>query len=64
MRRALIALFKVLNAKPEDRDPYLQPPLSEFPYVNGDLFEDDNIEIPHFNQTIVDLLLHNAQRGF
>ena len=38
--------------------------MSEFPYVNGDLFADDDIEIPQFNQTIVELLLHNASEDF
>ena len=38
MRRALIDLFKVLDTRPADRDPYLDEQLSEFPYVNGGLF--------------------------
>lgn len=64
VRRALMELFRVLNQRPEERDPYLEAPLSGFPYVNGDLFEDDDIEIPQFNQKIVDLLLHNASEDF
>lgn len=60
-------LFRVLNQKPEDRDPYLaddDPMLAEFPYVNGGLFEDDNIEIPPFTDEIMDLLLRNASDDF
>lgn len=41
MRRALVDLFRVLNTKEEERDPYLKadnPKLAEFPYVNGGLF--------------------------
>ena len=64
VRRALIDLFRVLNTKPEARDPYLEPSLAAFPYVNGDLFADDEIEIPQFNQTIVNLLLKNASEDF
>jgi hypothetical protein len=64
VRRALIELFRVLNTEPEARDPYLEPSLAAFPYVNGDLFADDEIEIPQFNQTIVNLLLKNASEDF
>ena len=39
--RRLVDLFRVLDTKPQDRDPYLQddnPELAAFPYVNGGLF--------------------------
>lgn len=42
----IIKLFKTLDTKPEDRDPYLDDDLMAFPYVNGGLFADENIEIP------------------
>ena len=64
VRRALKDLFRVLNTKPGDRDPYLNQAIAAFPYVNGDLFADDDIEIPQFNQSIVDLLLHKASEDF
>lgn len=64
IRRALIDLFRVLDTKPEDRDPYLDSALAAFPYVNGGLFADENIEIPNFTQEIVDLILHNASEDF
>lgn len=38
MRQRLIELFKVLDTPIEDRDPYLEETLMEFPYVNGGLF--------------------------
>ena len=63
VRDALIKLFRVLDTKIADRDPYLNEDLAAFPYVNGDLFAGD-IEIPHFTQEIVDLLLHKASEGF
>ncbi len=64
VRKALIELFSVLDTKPEDRDPYMDDELAAFPYVNGGLFADENIEIPRFNEEIVDLLIHNASDGF
>lgn len=64
VRRALIDLFRVLDTKEEDRDPYIDDSLKAFPYVNGGLFADDSIEIPNFTQEIVDLLLHNASEDF
>ena len=63
-RRALIDLFKTLDTKPEDRDPYMDASLSAFPYVNGGLFADENIEIPQLNEDIYNLLLHNASESF
>ncbi len=64
MRRALIDLFRVLDTKIEDRDEYIDERLAVFPYVNGGLFADENIEIPNLTQDIVDLLLHNASEDF
>ena len=64
VRRAMIDLFRVLDTKPDDRDPYMDDALVSFPYVNGGLFADENIEIPNFTQEIVDLLLHNASEDF
>ncbi len=64
IRKALIELFQVLDQKPEDRDPYMDDELAAFPYVNGGLFADENIEIPRFTDEIVDLLVNNASAGF
>lgn len=64
VRRALIDLFKVLNTKPEDRDPYMEPELLAFPYVNGGLFANDNLVIPRLDENIVDLILHKASEDF
>lgn len=60
----MIALFRVLDTKPEERDPYLDESLAAFPYVNGGLFADENIEIPNFTQEICELLLKNASEDF
>ena len=64
VRRALIELFRVLDTKVEERDPYLEDELASFPYVNGGLFADENIEIPNFTQEIMDILLHKASEDF
>lgn len=64
VRRALIDLFKVLNTKLEDRDPYMEPELLAFPYVNGGLFANDNLVIPRLDEHIVDLILHKASEDF
>ena len=64
IRDEIIKLFKVLDTKPEDRDPYLDDDLSAFPYVNGGLFADENIEIPRFTDEIVELLVNGASKAF
>ena len=67
MRKALVELFRVLDTKLQDRDPYLQddnPGLAAFPYVNGGLFSDENIEIPPFTDEIRNLLLNKASEDF
>lgn len=64
VRRALIDLFQILDQKTEERDPYIDEDLSAFPYVNGGLFADEDIEIPNFNDEILDLLLNEASMGF
>ena len=66
-RRALRELFRVLDQRQEERDPYLaddDPLLAAFPYVNGGLFSDENIEIPPFNEEIFNLLLTRASEDF
>lgn len=64
LRNALIDLFKILNTKIEDRDPYIDEELAQFPYVNGGLFAEENIEIPQFTDEIRDLILQNASEDF
>ncbi len=64
MRKALIELFKILDTPEDKRDPYDKSALSEFPYVNGGLFEKEDIEIPNFTEEIRDILLSKASEGF
>jgi len=64
VRKALIDLFRVLDTKVADRDPYMDEDLAAFPYVNGGLFADENIIVPRFTEEIIDLLLTNASEDF
>ena len=64
LRNALINLFKVLDTKDSDRDPYLDDDLAAFPYVNGGLFAETQIEIPQFDDTVKELLLAKASDDF
>ena len=66
-RKGLRDLFRVLNQKPENRDEFLvddDPMLAAFPYVNGGLFDGDDISIPPFTEEIMDLLLRRASDDF
>ena len=62
-REQLIKLFRILDQKPEDRDPYEDEKLLAFPYVNGGMFAGD-IEIPRINEEIRDLILQRASDDF
>ncbi len=59
-RKALIDLFKTLNTKADDRNKYLEDDLAAFPYVNGGLFAEEDIEIPRFTDSIVTLILEKG----
>ena len=64
MRTALIKLFKILDTPNEKRDPYESKELLAFPYVNGGLFADEDIEIPNFTDELKDIILKKASAGF
>ena len=63
-RRALISLFQVLDQDTDQRDKYLDDDLAAFPYVNGGLFADENIEIPRLGNEVIDLILRRASENF
>lgn len=63
-RTNLIQLFKILDQKEEERDPYLSDDLLAFPYVNGGLFAKDDIIIPRVNEEIINIILDQASAGF
>lgn len=67
VHQKLRELFRVLDMTDEQRDAYdsyMDDDLAAFPYVNGGLFADENIEIPRFTDEIVDILLNKASKGF
>ncbi|MCR5714758.1 MAG: N-6 DNA methylase [Bacteroidales bacterium] len=62
-REKLIKLFRILDQKPEDRDPYEDEKLLAFPYVNGGMFSGD-IEVPRIDDEIRSLILERASDDF
>ena len=64
MRENLKKLFQVLDTPIDKRDPYLEEELNQFPYVNGGLFSNENIEIPAFTEEIRNTLLAKASDEF
>ncbi|MBQ7544441.1 MAG: class I SAM-dependent DNA methyltransferase [Synergistaceae bacterium] len=63
-RNSLRELFAVLSRKPENRDPYLEADLQAFPYVNGGLFEEADIEIPQLDGEPLRIILEEMSEGF
>lgn len=63
-RRALIDLFSILDTPVEERDPYLDDELLSFPYVNGGMFAENNLEIPNFTEELRELILEHASSSF
>ena len=63
-RSGLKDLFKILNTPIEDRDPYLDSELNAFPYVNGGMFAENNLEIPNFTDELRELILEHASSSF
>lgn len=63
-RRGLIDLFSVLNTPIEERVPYLDEELLAFPYVNGGMFAENNLEIPKFTDDLRELILEHASSSF
>lgn len=63
-RHSILDLFKTLDTKITDRNPYIDNQLAKFPYVNGGLFSEEDIEIPNFTQELKDLILNDASADF
>lgn len=63
-RRGLIDLFSILDTPIEERDPYLDTELLAFPYVNGGMFSENNLEIPNFTDELRELILEHASSSF
>ena len=63
-RNALRDLFIVLNQRPEERDPYLEADLKAFPYINGGLFADNDIELPQLDGEPLRIIIQDMSEGF
>ena len=63
-RRGLLDLFNVLNTPIAERDPYLDDELSAFPYVNGGMFAENNLEVPQFTDELRESILEHASSSF
>ena len=63
-RRGLLDLFNVLNTPIDERDPYLDDELSAFPYVNGGMFAENNLEVPQFTHELRESILEHASSSF
>ncbi|MCB6441844.1 DNA methyltransferase [Streptococcus salivarius] len=63
-RRGLMDLFSVLDTPIDTRDPYLDSELNAFPYVNGGMFSENNLEIPNFTDELRELILEHASSSF
>lgn len=59
LRKGMIDLFKALDTELKNRDKY-DLKLKPFPYVNGGLFRDEQIEIPNFTQDIVNVIVNHC----
>ena len=64
LRAAILNLFKILDQKPEERDPFLEEELAAFPYVNGGLFTEEDLLIPNFTEELKDLLVYKSSADF
>ena len=63
-RHELVDLFAVLDTPIDARDPYLDSELNAFPYVNGGMFAENNLEIPNFTDELRELILEHASSSF
>ncbi len=63
-RRGLVDLFAVLDTPIDARNPYLDSELNAFPYVNGGMFAENNLEIPNFTDELRELILEHASSSF
>ena len=60
LRNGLKELFRILNTKEEERDPFEEEVLLAFPYVNGGLFDGKNNIIPQMDDNIKSILVSAA----
>ena len=63
LRRRLDDLFKVLDQPENERDPYRDPSVLAFPYVDGGLFAEQNVRLPRIGED-VSIVIQKASEGF
>ncbi len=66
-RKGLRELFRILDQPIDERDKYLaddDPLLAAFPYVNGGLFSNEDVEIPPFSDELLRIILREASADF
>ncbi|MBQ7734110.1 MAG: class I SAM-dependent DNA methyltransferase [Synergistaceae bacterium] len=63
-RDALRKLFDVLNQRPNERDPYIEADLKAFPYVDGGLFAEGDIEFPQLDGEPLRIIIKDMSEGF
>ena len=63
-RSALKELFKILNQKINERDPYIEDDLKKFPYVNGGLFAENDVDFPQLDGEPLRIILEDMSEGF
>ncbi|MBQ9403600.1 MAG: SAM-dependent DNA methyltransferase [Synergistaceae bacterium] len=63
-RTSLLELFAVLNQEEDERDPYLEDDLKAFRFINGGLFEQENIEIPKIDGEPLRIILEDMSESF
>lgn len=63
-RKSLLELFRVLDTPDEERDPYTDDDLLAFPYINGGLFRETDVEIPKLDGEPLKLILSEMSEGF
>lgn len=64
VRTSLIQLFSALNVPEDERDLYLESDVNNFPYIDGGLFKEENIEIPKIDGDVLDILLNDMSETF
>ena len=54
----------MLDQEEHERDPYASEDLLAFPYVNGGLFEKEDVVIPRISDEIIDIILEKTSASF
>lgn len=53
-----------MDQEEHERDPYLSDEILAFSYVNGGLFENENLLVPRVNEEIIDIILNKDSANF